>query len=557
MALLFAFGCGFAATRIGLPAVVGYLVAGVIVGPFTPGFVADRDLAPQLAEIGVILLMFGVGIHFSLRELLAMRKVAVPGAIVQSATATALAVVVTSLWGWDLRAGLVLGFAVSVASTVVLLRALIDRNLVDSAQGRIAVGWLVVEDLFTVIALVFLPVMAAGEPTSLGSLAATIAVTFAKVTLLVVGTVFIGARVVPWALVQVSRTGSRELFTLSVLAVAFGVAFGSAEVFGVSMALGAFLGGLVVGESELSHRAAEEALPLRDAFAVLFFVSVGMLFDPSLLTQAPGELVAIVAIIVIAKPIAAFAFVALLGHPTRTGLVVAAGLAQIGEFSFILAELGDDLDLITPAAHGLILAAAIVSITLNPLLFAMVDPLEAWFRRRLEARPGAPAEVVEGSTHDGVPTAGHVILCGYGRVGRLVAAALEHQRVPFVVVEQDRDTVEKLRASGILVVQGDAAERALQEGMLHLEGARLLVLAIPDPIATRQIADTARHLNPNLPIVARTHSEEEWLYLSDGRVTDAVLAEHEVARAMARVVLQRLGWSTPDVALLGTAAAVS
>ncbi|MCC6238472.1 MAG: cation:proton antiporter, partial [Dehalococcoidia bacterium] len=492
MALLFAFGCGFAATRVGLPAVVGYLVAGVIVGPFTPGFVADRDLAPQLAEIGVILLMFGVGIHFSLRELLVMRKVAVPGAIVQSATATALAVLVTSYWGWDFRAGLVLGFAVSVASTVVLLRALIDRNLIDSAQGRIAVGWLVVEDLFTVIALVFLPVLAAGEPTSLGSLAGTIALTLAKVTVLVVGTVFIGARVVPWALVQVSRTGSRELFTLSVLAVAFGVAFGSAEVFGVSMALGAFLGGLVVGESELSHRAAEEALPMRDAFAVLFFVSVGMLFDPSLLAQAPLQLVAIVAIIVIAKPIAAFAFVAVLGHPTRTGLVVAAGLAQIGEFSFILAELGDDLDLITPEAHGLILAAAIVSITLNPLLFAMIEPLEAWFRRRLETRRGAP-EVVEGGDADGVPPAGHVILCGYGRVGRLVAAALEHQRVPYVVVEQDRDTVDKLRTSGIPVVQGDAAERALQEGVLHLEGARLLVLAIPDPIATRQIADSARH----------------------------------------------------------------
>jgi CPA2 family monovalent cation:H+ antiporter-2 len=539
VALLLAFVCGFAATRLRLPAVIGYLFAGVLVGPFTPGFVADRDLAPQLAEIGVILLMFGVGIHFSLRDLLSMRKVAIPGAVFQSAAATLLAILVTQLWGWDLRAGLVLGFALSVASTVVLLRALLDRNLLESPHGRIAVGWLVVEDLFTVVALVFLPLLAPADGGEAGGLAQVLAVTVAKVVLLVAGTLFVGARVVPWLLVQVAKTGSRELFTLAVLAIAFGVAFGSAAVFGVSMALGAFLGGLVVGESELSHRAAEEALPMRDAFAVLFFVSVGMLFDPAVLLEHPLRLLAVVTIVIVAKPLAAFLIVVLLRHPTRTGLVVGAGLAQIGEFSFIFAELGASLGLLPEEGHSVILAAAITSITLNPALFGMVEPIEAWLRSKRESRARQPAEGTPSAALAHVPTRNHVVLCGYGRVGRLVASALEHHGVPYLVAERDREAVEKLRVRGVPAVQGDPSEHALLTA-LGLEDARLLVLAIPDPIETRQIAEAAREINPELPIVARTHSEDEWLYLSDGRVNDAVLAEHEVARAMARVALERL-----------------
>jgi CPA2 family monovalent cation:H+ antiporter-2 len=297
----------------------------------------------------------------------------------------------------------------------------------------------------------------------------------------------------------------------------------------------------VVGESELSHRAAEEALPMRDAFAVLFFVSVGMLFDPNVLLEHPLQLAAVVAIIVIAKPLAAYLFVALRGYPRRTGLVVGAGLAQIGEFSFIMSEVGDSLDLISPEGHSLILAGAIVSITLNPLLFGLIDPIEAWFSRRTQARAGASPRNVAPGAPDEAPVAmrEHVVLCGYGRVGRLVAAALEHQGLPYLVVERDRDTVEKLREQGIPALQGDAAEHAVQ-GRLDIEHARLLVLAIPDPIATRQIAAIARDLHPELPIVARTHSEEEWMYLSDGRVNDAVLGEHEVARAMARIALERL-----------------
>ncbi len=384
LALALAFVLGFAAVRLGLPPILGYLLAGIAVGPFTPGFEASAELAPQLAEIGVILLMFGVGIHFSPSKLLAVRNIAIPGAIVQSLVATLLAVGLTYFWGWDIRGGLVLGLALSVASTVVLLRALIDLNLLETRAGQIAVGWLIVEDLFTVLALVLLPVVSSGAGTA--ELMQSLAITLAKVALLVGIVLLVGPRVVPWLLARVEETKSRELFTLAVLAVAFGVAFGSAAAFGVSMALGAFLGGLVMGESELSHRAAEEALPMRDAFAVLFFTSVGMLFDPSFIFEHPLELLAVTLIVVVAKPAAAFGIVALLRQPTRTGLVVGAGLAQVGEFSFILAELGGSLGLISEMGHNLILAAAIVSITLNPLAFRLVEVFD---RRSPQLVPAA------------------------------------------------------------------------------------------------------------------------------------------------------------------------
>ena len=388
MGLAVAFVFGLLALRLRLPLIVGYLLAGVAVGPFTPGFVADVDLAPQLAEIGVILLMFGVGIHFSIKDLLAVRALALPGAVGQVAIATALGVALSLWWGWGLGAGIVLGLAISVASTVVLLRALAERGMLDSPGGQVAVGWLVVEDLIMVVALVLLPALAGplggtvSSESGGGSILASLAWTLGKVALFVVLMLIVGVRAIPWLLRRVERTGSRELFILATLAVSLGVAYGAAELFGASFALGAFLAGVVVNESELSHRAAEEALPLRDAFAVLFFVSVGMLIDPGFLLAELGALLALLAIIVVGKGVAALLLVRLLGGSLRTGLLVAAGLAQVGEFSFILADAGLSLGLLSEEGRLLILASALLSITLNPLLFRLVDPLAD----RLEAR---------------------------------------------------------------------------------------------------------------------------------------------------------------------------
>ena len=395
-----AFIGGFIATRLRLPAIVGYLLAGVVVGPFTPGFVANGRLAHELAEIGVILLLFGVGLHFSARDLLSVKSIAIPGALGQSVVATALGVAVALFWGWSFGSGVVLGLAISVASTVVLLRALAQRDMLSSLHGRVAIGWLIVEDLFTVLVLVVLPVLAPVLGAPAESVAAldtaphpAIVTAIALVKVVVLGAVMLifGARGIPWLLVQVSRTGSRELFTLAVLALALGIALLSATVFGVSLALGAFLAGVVVSESDLSHQAASDALPLRDAFAVLFFVSVGMLFDPAFVLSSPIAVLTVVGIVIVGKGLTALVLVGALGYPLRTGLTVAAGLAQVGEFSFILADLGRTLGLLPGDGHSLILAAAIVSITLNPLVFRLVEPIEDWLRRlpRLAERLGS------------------------------------------------------------------------------------------------------------------------------------------------------------------------
>jgi CPA2 family monovalent cation:H+ antiporter-2 len=534
-----------------MPAIVGYLLAGVAVGPFTPGFVADPELAPQLAEIGVILLMFGVGIHFSLHELLAVRTVAVPGAVGQIVGLTALCVVLAVLWGWSVQAGIVLGIAISIASTVVMLRALTENGLLDTSHGKIAVGWLIVEDLLMVLVLVLLPVLAGGgagvdaahgaaattaEAETWTGILVTLGLTFTKVALLIVVMMFAGVRVVPWLLIQVSKTESRELFILGVLAVAFGVAFGSSMLFGVSLALGAFLAGLVVGESDLSHRAAEDALPLRDAFAVLFFVSVGMLFDPSILLTAPLHVLAVVAIIVLAKPILSFLLVVGLRRPVRTGLVVGAGRAQIGEFSFILAELGRSLGMLPTEGYNLLLAGALVSITLNPILFRLVDPLGMWLTGRAGARRPRPAVTVEAGRFDYL--ADHVVLCGYGRVGRMIAAALNRQSIPFLVVDQDRGLVDDARDHGVPALQGDVLVQATFN-QLRLGSSRLLVVAMSDALATRHLVEEARRQHPGLPIIARTHSIAERQYLLDHGV-DAILAEQELALAMNRHVLEQL-----------------
>lgn len=384
VSLVYAFVAGFAAHRLRLPPLVGYLLAGIAVGPFTPGFVADVTLAGELAEIGVILLMFGVGMHFTLRDLVAVRHIALPGAVVQIAVATVLGVVMAQLWGWTFEAGLVLGLALSVASTVVLLRALETQGTLDSENGRIAVGWLIVEDLVTVLVLVLLPAFAGslGDEPSRAThvveqpLLVTFGLTLGKITAFIGLMLLIGTRLFPWVLEQVARTGSRELFTLAVTTVALGIAFGAAEVFGVSFALGAFFAGVVVNESDHSHRAASDMQPLQDAFTILFFVSVGMLFDPAILVQHPLPVLAVVAIIILGKSLAAFLIVQACRYPLSTALTVAAGLAQIGEFSFILAGLGTTLGLLPPAGRDLILAGALLSITLNPLLFRATTVLQ-------------------------------------------------------------------------------------------------------------------------------------------------------------------------------------
>lgn len=563
-----AFVFGALANRFRIPPLVGYLVAGVLVGPNTPGFVADASLANELAEIGVILLMFGVGLHFSLKDLLSVRAIAVPGAIVQIGFATLLGVGLAWLLGWSLGAGLVFGLALSVASTVVLLRALQERRLIETERGRIAVGWLIVEDLAMVLALVLLPALAGvlgGQPqvddhASLLSLPASygiwgvVGVTLAKVAAFVVVMLVVGRRVIPWILHYVAHTGSRELFRLSVLAIALGVAFGAAKLFGVSLALGAFFAGMIMSESELSHRAAEESLPLRDAFSVLFFVSVGMLFDPFSLISNGLPILATLAIIVIGKSIAAFIIVVAFRYPIATALMISASLAQIGEFSFILAELGVGLKLLPEQGRDLILAGAILSILLNPLMFLVVDWMKPWLEKRAgkaapaeEQRPIGPATEpgqvasvpAAPGKEDGPPPktalAGHSILIGYGRVGSLVGAALKDAALPFLVIEDADKTLTKLRDDGVETVAGNAANADVFSAA-NPEGARRLILAIPNAFEAGQIVLRARAANPAINVIARAHSDAEVEHLKGLGADTVIMGEREIARGIVEVV---------------------
>jgi CPA2 family monovalent cation:H+ antiporter-2 len=542
---------GFIAARLKLPVLVGYLIAGIIIGPATPGFVADLELSSQLAEIGVMLLMFGVGLHFSLDDLLAVRRIALPGAIVQIAVATLLGMSVTALWGWSLAAGVVFGLALSVASTVVLLRALEDRSLLESVNGRIAVGWLVVEDLAMVLVLVLLPplavwlvgnVEAPGEDTSERSLLMTLALTLGRISVFIALMLVVGKRLFPWLLWQIARTGSRELFTLCVIAAAVGIAYGSAELFGVSFALGAFFAGMVMRESPLSYRAAEESLPLRDAFSVLFFVSVGMLFDPNVIIDQPLKLLEVLAIVVVGKSLAAFSLVLLFRYPLNTALTVSASLAQIGEFSFILANLGVSLGILQSEGQSLILAGAIISIALNPLVFRAIEPAQAWIRSRSKLaqtleRPDDPLAVLP-MTVDLNRLTGQVVLVGYGRVGRRIGEALTENGISFVVAEENREIVEQLRENGIPAVSGDAADPAVLI-QAHIQRARILVIATPDTLDVRRIVEIARTVNPRIETVVRTHSEEEAGLLEKENAGKVFLGEHELASSMIRHVLER------------------
>jgi CPA2 family monovalent cation:H+ antiporter-2 len=532
-----AFLFGAALQRLRVPPLVGYLLAGIAVGPYTPGFVANQELASELAEIGVILLMFGVGLHFSLEDLLSVRAIALPGALVQIGVATLFGLGLALAMGWTIGAGLVFGLALSVASTVVLMRAMQERRLMETERGRIAVGWLIVEDLAMVLALVLLPALApmlgggsdaaTSDPLAarLGlGLAGVLALTFVKVALFIGLMLVVGRRVIPWVLHAVAHTGSRELFRLAVLAIALSVAFGAAKLFGVSFALGAFFAGMVLSESALSRRAADETLPLRDAFAVLFFVSVGMLFDPASSLRDPWPMAATLLIILVGKSVAAFLIVLAFRHPVATALTISASLAQVGEFSFILVELGINLKLLPPQGRDLILGGAILSILLNPLMFVAVERLNRRIGRRPVPAAAPPAPI-------GTALTGHTILVGYGRVGSIVGTALKEKNEPFLVIEMSEPVVSALRGAGTEVIAGNAARpdvlRAANPAL-----AKCVIVAIPDAFEAGQVVQQARAANPASLIIARAHFDAEIDHLNSLGADTVIMGEREIAREM-------------------------
>jgi monovalent cation:H+ antiporter-2, CPA2 family len=546
--LVLAFALGALAHRFRISPLVGYLLAGVVVGPFTPGFVADQKIATELSEIGIVLLMFGVGLQFSLNELLSVRATALPGVIVQIVIATALGMVLAWWLGWSAGAGLVFGLALSVASTVVVLRALQERRLIQTERGRIAVGWTVVEDIAMILALVLLPpvtsLIKAESGAQLSALAAPLAIVFAKIAAFCAFMLIVGTRVIPWILHYVAHTGSRELFRLSVLAIALGVAYGAAELFDVSFALGAFFAGMILSESALSQRAAQEALPLRDAFAVLFFVSVGMLFDPTILVNHPVAVAATLLVIVVGKAAAGYGIVRLFRYPKSTALLISASRAQIGEFSFILAGLGVGLAVLPEMGRDLILAGAIISILLNPLAFFVFDrlsPLRGEVAKP-EPSPAAPAAAApktaepasEPPSREPIPTTtltNHVVLVGYGRVGSVVGAAFRDASVPLLVIESDADLIARLRAQGIETISGNAADPELVQAA-NLGAARCLVVALADAFEAGQVVEQARSINGTLRIIARAHSEEEIAHLQKHGASIVIMGEHLIAHAM-------------------------
>ena len=512
--LVAAFALGFAAQKLNLSPIVGYLAAGIVIGPYTPGLVADVEIASQLAEIGVILLMFGVGLHFSVKDLLSVKRVAVPGAIAQMAVAALLGTGLGLLLGWSTGSAVLFGLALSVASTVVLLRALEDRQLLDTRGGHIAVGWLIVEDLAMVVALVAIPVIAAdaGDPGALGT---QLLWTLVKVSAFVALMIIVGRRVVPWMLAKVAATGSRELFTLGVLALGIGVAVGAAYLFDVSFALGAFFAGMILKESELAHRAADDSLPLRDAFAVLFFVSVGMLADWHIILEQPLAVLATVVVIVVGKFLVAYGLVRALKYSNSMALVIAASLAQIGEFSFILMTLGGELEILDPDAESLVLAGAIISIILNPALFA-------WASRAY--RNSQPADVGD----SGVAS---VVVVGYGRVGARVAEKLWASEVDITVIDDDERRIEAMREAGHDAILGNAV-RASAQRAAGVESAEAIIVAIPDPLNAGAIIDTAKKLNPDILVLARGLRESDVEYLTSHGADRVILGVHEVADIM-------------------------
>ncbi len=547
---------GILAHRLKLPVLVGYLAAGIIIGPATPGLVIDLELSSQLAEIGVILLMFGVGLHFSLGDLLAVRKIAIPGAILQILGATTLGTMVALSWDWSLGGGIVFGLALSVASTVVLLRALEHRGLLKSINGKIAIGWLIVEDLVVVLALVLLPALSvwlttSADPTATSNstldLLITLTVILGKVSIFIGFMLIIGRRFFPKLLWYVASTKSQELFILCVVAVAVGIAYGAAILFDVSLALGAFFSGMVMRESPLSHRAAQDSLPLRDAFSVLFFVSIGMLFDPNILLEEPLKLLIVVMIIIFGKSAIALLLILVMRYPLNTALTVSVSLAQIGELSFILASLGYSLDLLPSDGYSLILASALITITLNPLVFRTAEPIQNWIRARSRLarfveRQNDPLAELPVAVSSKVVT-DHVIIVGYGSTGARIGAMLAEQAIPFVVVDPNRELIEQLRSKDIHAVAGNASDPAVLI-QAHIARSAVLIITIPDPIAIRQMVEISSILNPNNEILISTFNREEAAILQREQtgvifLAEQVLAENVVARVTGRLQQQK------------------
>jgi monovalent cation:H+ antiporter-2, CPA2 family len=542
VALVAAFIGGVLARRIGLPTIVGYLLAGIVIGPFTPGFVGDVDTISQLAELGVIFLMFGVGLHFSLKDLWRVRSIAIPGALGQMGMATLLGFGLSRFWGWTPGAGIVLGFAISIASTVVLLRGLMDHGLLNTSHGQAAVGWLVLEDLATVLILVLMPTLV---NTADGFNWAQLGITLLKAAGFVVIVLFAGTRLIPWILMQIAHTRSRELFILAVLAIALGIALGAAELFGISLALGAFVAGVVVSESPLSHQVGADIVPFREAFAVLFFVSIGMLVNPGYLAGNIGPILALTGLIVLGKPLTTLLMGFVFPWPARTTLVVAASLSQIGEFSFILGQAGIALGILDQSQYSLILAGAILSITLNPLMFRTIRPTEALLQKspqlwKLLDRQGPPIPQVEESIRD------HVVIVGYGRVGHHIVDLMGELGIYHLVVEADSGRSEELNRRGIMTLYGDAAnsEVLTHAGLSH---ARALVVTGPDEDANALIVTAARDLAPRLPIIARASSEEGTKHLSRLGAQDVIHPELEGGLEIIRHTLLQLGFPLQEI----------
>ncbi|MFM7035670.1 MAG: cation:proton antiporter [Planctomycetia bacterium] len=527
---------GFITKHLRLSPIVGYILAGVVVGPATPGFQADRSLAEQLAEIGVILLMFGVGLHFHLKELLAVQRVAIPGALVQSSVATLLGAMAARLLGWEWPTAIIFGAAISVASTVVLIRVLSDHGDLHTRTGHIAVGWLVVEDLLTVVGLVMLPVVVGQGGATAGGIAAAIVAAVAKMVVLVGVTIIGGGRIIPWIMERIAATRSRELFTLAVLVIALGIAVGSAKIFGVSMAIGAFLAGMVVGRSEFGLRAASDALPMRDAFAVLFFVSIGMLFDPIAALQSPWGIVLALGVVLVAKPVAALAIVLGLGYPWRIALPVAVALAQIGEFSFILASLGSQLGVMPHDAVNTLVATAIVSITLNPLLYGSMAAVERWILRRLPAIAPAEEEQVNGP----LEASQRAVVVGYGPVGQTITELLLDNQIEPTVIELNLDTVRRLAVFDVRAIYGDASRSEVLADA-GVSRASYLILTSGAGSLDEEIIRRAKEINPRIHVLARTQYIHQLPRLQRAGAEDVFAAEGEVALAFAVRVLERLG----------------
>ncbi|AUM27671.1 sodium:proton antiporter [Acinetobacter pittii] len=539
---------GYIAARLRLPPLIGYLIAGIIISPNTPGIEADIHLANQLAELGVMFLMFGVGMHFSLKDLLLVRRIALPGAILQIAVATLLGIGVSMLWGWSFGSALVFGLSLSCASTVVLLKALGDRGLLDSVNGKIAVGWLLVEDLVMVLVLVLLPataVLLGGKaPAGAdGNIWLTLGITLLKVIGFIAFMLIVGKRVVPIIMQFVARLGSRELFTLTVVAAAVSIAYGSYAIFGVSMALGAFFAGMVVKESDFSHRAEEETLPLREIFSILFFVSVGMLFDPHILVESPLHILAVIAIIMVGKTLAAMALVLFFRYPINTALTVGASLAQIGEFSFILATLGVSLGLLSLEAQNLILAGALFSITLNSFIFSAIEPVQRWIRERshlarLLERSGDPLAMLPDEV-DQAYLRDQVVIVGYGGVGRRITENLINENIKVVIAEENREIVEKLRNANIAAVSGVATEPSVLI-QAHIMHARLLVISPMDILDIHRIVAIAKQLNPQIQVLICAESKEEAAVIRDENIGEVFYAKEEMAKNMSHHILSQI-----------------